>query len=326
MRHPIELAPALVALAEQQGGVFTAAQAEQHGYSPAEIQRMRVGRRAVLTSIRRGVYALRAHYDSAGPDEQHRIRVAALAFRLDGPVVLSHETAAQEHGLALLDPNLSVLHVTREGAGTRLEAGVRHHKAELPEHHVLRREGRLDLTTLARTAVDVARETDRLECAVAAFDSALRMGVTREELREIVLKCRSWPGARLVGRALDLADGRADNPGESWSRVVLVRLGLPPTDLQVPVYDDLGLVGYSDFGWKGVLGEFDGKLKYGIGVGTDPEEAARIVWREKRREDRMRARHEVVRWGVAELHRPALLGNLVRAAMARAVERGLRAG
>lgn len=320
------LPPTLAGLVASQGGVFTAAQAREHGLSTAELQRMRCGPRRILTTLRRGVYTYRESFESAAPGEQHRLKVAALAFRLTGHVVLSHQTAAQEHGLELLEPDLSLLHVTREESQPRLEAGVHHHAAELPDSHVVRRPDALDLTSLARTAVDVARDTGRLECAVAAFDSALRMGVPAEELRAVFLKCRSWPGARFVSHALALADGRAANPGESWSRVVLIRQGLPPDDLQVTVSDAQGFIGYADFGWHGVLGEFDGKVKYGIGVETDPQEAARIVWREKQREDRLRAEHEVVRWGFADLHRPTVLATRVRAALGRAVARGLRVG
>jgi hypothetical protein len=134
--------------------------------------------------------------------------------------------------------------------------------------------GVMPVTSAARTAVDVARETDRFECAVAVFDSALRHGATREELAAALGRARSWPGARLASGALPLADGRADNPGESWSRVVLIGLGLPPDDLQVRLVDAQGLIGYVDFGWDDVIGEFDGKLKYGVDEETDRERPA----------------------------------------------------
>ena len=70
--------------------------------------------------------------------------------------------------------------------------------------------------------------------------------------RGVRSRCRSWPGARLASGALPLADGRADNPGESWSRVVLIALGFAPDDLQVRLEDDEGLIGYADFGWDDV--------------------------------------------------------------------------
>lgn len=315
------LSPALLARAATQRGVFTGEQARQAGHPQNDLQRLR--RHRHIVSVRRGVYALREAYDGAAPAERHRMQVAALGLVLTQPAVLSHQTAAAELALELLDPDLSILHVTRgEAAGTRVEAGVKHHSAELPEGHVLRRAGKLDVTTIARTAIDLARETDRFECAVAAFDSARRLGVPSEELLEVLERCRSWPGARMAASALAMADGRAANPGESWSRVVLVQHGIPPVDLQVPVFDEDGLIGYADFGWDEVLGELDGKGKYRIGVDTDPEEAARIVWREKKREDRFRAQgYEVVRWTYADHYRPRVIVGRVLGAQARVAER-----
>lgn len=315
------LAPELLALAATQRGVFTGAQARAAGHPQSDIQRLR--RHKHLVSVRRGVYALREVYGGAEPPEKHRIDVAALSLVLTAPAVLSHQTAAVELGLELLQPDLRLLHVTRaEAAGSREEAGVKHHCAEIPEDHVVRRDGELDVTAIARTAVDVARETDRFECAVAAFDSALRMGVPAEELESTMKRCRSWPGARLASGALPIADGRAANPGESWSRVILIQHGLAPTDLQVPVHDERGLIGNADFGWEDVLGELDGKGKYGIGVDTDPEEAGRILWREKIREDRLRRQgYEIARWTFAEHYRPGVIAARVRAAQERAAAR-----
>ena len=315
------LHPSLLAQAATQRGVFTADQARRLGHTVADLQWLR--RRRHLMALRRGVYVLRAAYDDAGPPAQHGMRVAALGLALSAPATLSHESAASEMGLELLDPDLSLLHVTRPvAASSRREAGVVHHAAELPDHHVVRRAWLLDLTTAARTAIDVGRETDRFECALAALDSALRMGVTHDELLAVFAHCRTWPGARMVSGALPLADGRAANPGESWSRAILIRLGLAPLALQVPLEDGNGVIGNVDFGWGDVIGELDGKGKYSIGVETDPTEAVRIVRREKLREDRIRALGlEVARWGYAEHYRPEVIGHRVRQAMARAAQR-----
>ena len=113
------------------------------------------------------------------------------------------------------------------------------------------------------------------------------------------------------------ADGRAANPGESWSRALLIAAGLAPTDLQVEVRDGRGLAGYADFGWlpRRVLGEFDGRGKYGV----DATGAADAVWGEKVREDRIRAcDYAVVRWTWADLYEPGQFLDRVRRALARA--------
>jgi hypothetical protein len=316
------LHPSLLGQSALQRGVFTAGQALRlGGHTADDLQWMR--RRRHLVALRRGIYALRVAYDDADPPARHGMRVAALGFALSAPATLSHESAAIELGLELLNPDLSSLHVTRPvAASSRREAGVVHHAAELPVHHVVRRHGLLDVTSLARTAIDVGRATDRFECALAALDSALRMGVTPDQLMAVFTHCRTWPGARMVSGALPIADGRAANPGESWSRAILIQLGLAPLDLQVQLEDEDGLIGYVDFGWGDVVGELDGMGKYGIGVDTDPTEAVRIMRREKRREDRIRALGiEVARWGYAEHFHPAVIGQRVRQAKARAAQR-----
>ena len=70
---------------------------------------------------------------------------------------------------------------------------------------------------------------------------------------------------------------------------------LPEPQLQFKVYDELGnLIGITDFAWPefGLLGEFDGKIKYGRLL-KKGETASDAVVREKEREDRIR---EITRW------------------------------
>jgi hypothetical protein len=315
MTSALALHPGLRAVALAQRGVFTATQAYAFRHTQQELQRLRAA--GLLLSVRRGIYVESARWADASSATRLRIRTVALSLALSAPAVLSHQSAAAELGMELLEPDHALLHVTRaDRSGTRFEAGVDHHVAELLPHEIVEVEaGVMPLTSLARTALDVSRETDRFECALAAFDSALRCGASEDELRAAMDRARSWPGARLASGALPLADGRAANPGESWSRAVLIGLGMPPDDLQVELVDDQGLIGYADFGWGDVIGEFDGKLKYGVDEQTDPQEAGRIVYAEKVREDRIRRLgYGVARWGWAELHRPTIIGHRVRVA------------
>jgi hypothetical protein len=325
------LAPRLAAAAASQQGVFTGDQARDAGYTSNEIQRMRrPGSVPRWWSIRRGVYVVKSWYDGLPAVDQYRVRLAALGLVLHAPAVLSHVSGAVLLGLEMLDPDLSELHVTRaELKGSRHEAGVHHHAAELSVFDVLCQPGEPAVTTAVRTAVDVARQTDRLEQAVAVCDSALRSGVTHEQLTAVMNRCRSWPGARLASRAVSMADGRAANPGESWSRVVLTTHDQAPTHLQREVRDQRGLVGYVDFFWEddGVVGEFDGKVKYAVPLGASPDEATRSIVAEKIREDRLRAQGlEVVRWGYGELYRPEVIVAKVVRARQRAAARERRTG
>src|SRR5699024_9376352 len=94
---------------------------------------------------------------------------------------------------------------------------------------------------------------------------------------------------------IERADGRAESPGESLSRARFFEWGLPRPELQVDFRDDDGHIGRVDFWWqdRGVVGEFDGRTKYGATAGRSAE----ALWQEKLREDRLRRRGvAVVRW------------------------------
>ena len=315
------LSPRLHALMLRQKGMFTADQAYAVGYSPDEVQRLR--ETGVLRSVRRGVYTPAARYEALDPLSRHQADTQAALLRLKEPATLSHETAAVWTSMPLLRPKLRDVQFTRpELRASRREAQIHHHLGELPSDHVTVRAD-VAVTAPARTAVDIARWTD-FPRGLAAADSCLRDGTSRKQLQEVMEFCSSWPGARGASRAVSAADGRADNPGESWSRAVLIEAGIEPTALQLEVRDSGGLVGFADFGWvdRMTLGEFDGRLKYAIPPGADPEAAAAVVWREKRREDRLRAvGFEVVRWTWEDLYRPAQLVARLLVAFARAGSR-----
>ncbi|MFW5472639.1 hypothetical protein ACOCJ5_04955 [Knoellia sp. CPCC 206450] len=171
----------------------------------------------------------------------------------------------------------------------------------------------LAVTPVARTLVDLAR-TEELQDSVAACDHALhhRLCTWGDLLHEVA---GLEPGARGRARAqlaVDLADSRSMSVGESLSRVQMFRLNLPRPRLQVRVEDAAGLVGYCDFGWEGVMGEFDGRKKYGLVAGMDLREAERVLWREKQREDRIRARgRRMARWVWADAVRPQQMARIL---------------
>ena len=85
------------------------------GHISGDMQRLRRSDDNVLAVVRRGVYACARSTTVPPVGSQHRMRVAALDLALTAPAVLSHQSAATELGLELLDPDLSLLHVTRAG-------------------------------------------------------------------------------------------------------------------------------------------------------------------------------------------------------------------
>jgi hypothetical protein len=181
----------------------------------------------------------------------------------------------------------------------------------LPAHHLDVVNG-VVVTSIARTLMDIARATS-LSAGVVPIDAALHDGlVSTDELWACARDCWNWPGIRRAQRALRYADGRAESPLESVSRLVITWLRLPEPEPQVSITDGLGrLVGRVDFLWRrqGVVGEADGLGKY-----ADHD----VLVAEKRRQEALEDLGlVVVRWGWLDLQRPQLLRSRVQAAFER---------
>jgi hypothetical protein len=179
------------------------------------------------------------------------------------------------------------------------------------------------VTDPTRTVLDLARSLP-FEAAVVAVDAALHAEVvTADVIRERLADLVGTRGSRHAARVITFADGRSESVGESRSRVHLATLGLAPSTLQHPVRSADGtFLGRADFAWEeaGVVGEFDGRVKYGRLL-RPGQEAGDVVFEEKCREDAMRdAAWEVVRWTWRDLSTPEALGLRVR----RAIDRGRR--
>jgi hypothetical protein len=307
--------PQLAVLATAQGGPFTTAQARAVGYGDREIYRKLVTRQ--WSRLRREIYVEAALLcDNAAIRHIMDLRAALLCLK--GPIAASHVTSATLHQIALLDPDFSLVHITREKAGSsRTESGVRHHDAALPPGQ-LTTVGGLLVTSAARTVVDLAR-TLSFEAGLVAAESALNRGlVSPAELREIMSCCLDWPGARAAGRVVSFASCHSESPGESLSRIAFEAVRLPPPRQQVEIYDSRGFIARADFYWEEqrTVGEFDGRLKYA------GDSAA--LYDEKRREDRLRdAGVEVFRFGWMEVQgRPQSIRHKALAAFDRAARYG----
>jgi predicted transcriptional regulator of viral defense system len=299
--------PLLESAARRRGGVFTVADARRAGYRPDQI------RTAVVTGawrrLRRGVYVRAETWAAAADDARARhllAAVATLACLGPGPV-LSHGSAAQFHGLLLPRSLEDIVRLTdpdqwREGRGYRIAAAL------LPGEDVVDT-GPFAVTGVARTLIDCAREW-RLVDSVVALDAALfEKRVRRTDLTSAVLLQSHWLGIGEAARAVGLADGRAESPLETRSRLALLDAGLPLPELQVDLYGPDGFVGRLD-GWyeeAAVALEIDGRVKF-----TDPrggQTPAEVAWREKRREDKIRSLDvrvvRVVQADLPMLHGPA---------------------
>lgn len=270
-------------------------------------------RRRELVRLVPGVFVpASAQFDGhEGAQRLHRLKAIAVATVGDADtqaIPLSHASAAAVHGLPLLKPDIEYVHVMSGKKSGGFIQGHRHvHAAPFGDDEIVEVNGIL-VTTLERTAVDVATSGTFAQ-ALAAFDQALRTDASPEKIAQI-LADRRRRGVRVARRALKLADPLSETVAESWSRAQMIEAGLPIPRLQHEFRGRRGTY-CSDFDWdERVIGEFDGMVKYGRlrKPGTTIEDS---VMQEKRREDDLRTLGAiVVRWTWTELEKGAVVGLL----------------
>lgn len=272
-----------------------------------------------LIKIRHGVYDDTT--DDLGPEDRHLKLIAATVGLLGDGAILSHASAGLLHGMPVPRGILEKVAITRMSAGGgHVHRQLHEYKAALRDRDVVEVSGLL-VTSPTRTAIDIARSLG-LAYGLAACDVALRSGQAREALAEQITLWPRRPGMARALRAATLADGRSESYGESLSRLMMWQLGVPAPELQWPCWVD-GRRFRSDFAWPqlGVLGEFDGKIKYDQSL-TPGQSVAEVVMAEKRREQALQAQSwYVVRWGMDELRDPPAFKSLLDSAFRNAAAR-----
>jgi Protein of unknown function (DUF559) len=295
---------------------FTYADAINAGYPRGLVRHLvRTGRWLVL---RRGVYCDIALSERADPVWLH---AAAALLAMTAGSAISHETAGTLCELPVghrhagsptnagQPPMIYLTHPPASRHARRGHPGVIERVAALPPSHLGYFQGLL-ITTPARTVVDLARFRPYAE-GVAVADAALHLGITTNaELITVRDACRSWPGINRAAKVIDFADGAAESPLESRSRVAFAQGGLPTPVLQAVILLRDGARARADFLWAQwrVIGEADGRLKV-----QRPED----LWAEKLREDALRELgYEVVRWTWDEIvnHPEIVVARILRAA------------
>lgn len=298
-------------------GYFTRPDALRAGLDDKAIHRALKNR--LWKRLRWGVYTFTDLWDEQDAIDLHLATARSVVRKLGSAVALSHVSAALDHGLTVWDADLSTVHVTRlDGGAGRTESGVQHHEGFCLESDVIEKDGYL-VTKPVRAALETAARLPA-EPAVATVDCGLHLGqFDTDELDETFDHMKHWPDTLHLQFVVRFADGRAASVGESRTRFLCYSQGLPAPDLQFPVYDGQGdLAGISDMVWREhrLLGEFDGKIKYGrlLKPGETPGDA---VFREKRREDRLRqlTGFSMVRVTWADLYQPAETAARIRELM-----------
>jgi len=279
------------------------------GFSPAMIRTQLAS--GALVRVRTGVYVEASRWPD-DPSARHLVMAHAEQVACPG-AVMSHESAAVSWGLPY--PGFGDWHeakpsVTFSDENARHRNGLAvHHLGALPISQVTRDDQGYDVTTIARTAVDLAAGLPLPE-ALVLLDGAARRVV---EAMVTQARRRDYANPRLVGAARDLLLEAAsirrpaglskaislthpsrETPPESLTAGHLHLAGLPAPLFQAMIPSPAGPL-YPDFYWPEhkLVGEVDGKVKY-----ADPGE----IVREKRREQLLRdLGYRIVRWLAAEI-------------------------
>jgi hypothetical protein len=118
------------------------------------------------------------------------------------------------------------------------------------------------VATPQRTAYDLGRYLPR-DRAVPHLDALARAtGLAAEHVAPLVDRYKGARNIRRLRTAIDLMDGGAQSPKETWLRLLLIDAGYPRPTTQIPVLDDFGHeFAYLDMGWEDVMitVEYDGE-------------------------------------------------------------------
>jgi hypothetical protein len=272
-------------------------------------------RRGELVRVRRGAYCLREVWESLEGPARHILVIRAAIRRMSGPFLLAGRSAAALWGLpyAAMERDDITLLVPYLGGGTS-EPGVRRTCLSFESANPVEIDG-IPATGAARTVLDIARTLDFARAVAIADRVQWRRDpapMARDELMNELDRARYVRGGRHLDRVIEFSTSLSDSEGESRARAGFDLLGFEAPELQKEFSDPEGLI-LTDFHWKSVnsAGEFDGKMKYTRDEFTGGDPAA-VVWREKRREDRLRRQvSTVLRIVWDDLHHPSHLARIL---------------
>jgi hypothetical protein len=277
-----------------------------------------------LRRVRRGWYVDAHEWEAMTPEARHLLHVLAVASDAsEGAPVASHLSAAVIHGLPLYRLTPPRVHLTVAlPAKHSSSSDVLRHETELVDADIVVEDG-IRCTSLERTVFDVAR-TVAAEPALVVADAALRLTAVerrtqsedraeewRGRLRERAAVRPGARGIRSMLQIVEFANGLAESPGESVSRLQLVRAGFATPRLQVRVSGPKGRDFWVDFALDDVnaFGEYDGRAKYFDQDQRGGRTAEEVLLDEKAREDWIRGttNRRFPRWGSEHIATPAAL-------------------
>jgi hypothetical protein len=147
--------------------------------------------------------------------------------------VVAGRAAAALHGALWVDATTPIEMI---GCRGRPPSGIVVHNERIDPSEITLVDG-IPATRPARTALDLARHLPR-DLAVQHLDSLARATGVRAD--HVLSLADRYPRARGLGRAevaLDLMDGGAQSPKETWLRLVLIDAAFPRPRTQIRVSD-----------------------------------------------------------------------------------------
>jgi very-short-patch-repair endonuclease len=270
-------------------GIVTTAAFARGNRDPRALSRALA--RGELVKLRRGVYARGDDWEAADDRDRHIMRARAAITQMRESPVLAGFSAAAVWGMPVMEFPDTVSFAEEWKGGGRSAPGVRRTAAAFSSTEIVDRDG-FRITGLSRTALELTR-VEPFAQAVASMDWVLwrknPLRIPHAQLATDLARITRRFGVTRARQCVEFATHLSDSYGESLCRALMWELGFARPMLQLEVRDADGRM-VPDFAWRRerILLEFDGKGKYlrGMSPGEDPGE---VVWREKRREDRLRA-------------------------------------
>lgn len=211
-------------------------------------------------------YELRSRYVALHKDVYVRrdspltaqLRAKGLWLRSRGRGVLAGYSAAALHGAKWIGADLPAAIIY---ANSRRVPLVQTWEDRIEPDEICVVDG-MRVTTPERTALDLASRYP-MDAAVAAVDALAQ--ATELKLVDVDLlvdRYRGRRGMKAARAALDLVDGGAQSPKETWLRLLLIRAGFPRPETQIAVCNEWGWAeAHLDMGWEDikVAAEYDGE-------------------------------------------------------------------
>lgn len=183
--------------------------------------------RARYTAVHPGVYVRK------GAERTPEAGAVAAWLWTGRRGVIAGRAAAALHGAKWVDARTPIEVIAEHG---RRRDGIIVREERIADDEVVRI-GDLPVTSLARTALDLARHLPR-DAAVVHLDAlAAATGVTGTDAAILAQRYRGARGVRKSLVALDLMDGGAASPQETRLRLTLIDGGLPRPRTQILVTD-----------------------------------------------------------------------------------------